>query len=123
MSRIYNNPPNARALMNGARSMGSYDLAASLSDLIDNSITAEAKTVWINCHFNDGIPLITIKDDGFGMSEEELIDAMRPASSDPDSSRADKDLGRFGWGMKSASLSQSRALTVLTRKNGQLSVQ
>ena len=46
------NPPTAEALMEGARSIGNYDLAAALGDLIDNSITAEANTISLNCIYN-----------------------------------------------------------------------
>ena len=55
------------------------------------------------------------------MSQAELHRAMRPASTNPDDERAADDLGRFGWGMKSASLSQCRRLTVVTRQDGILS--
>ena len=72
------NPPNAEALMQGARSIGNYDLAAALGDLIDNSITADAKTVKLTCDYNEGEPIIIIKDDGYGMTKEELIRAMQP---------------------------------------------
>ena len=50
------------------------------------------------------------------MSKEQLIDAMRPASQDPEDQREESDLGRFGWGMKSASFSQARSFTVITKK-------
>ena len=50
------------------------------------------------------------------MSFSELKDNMKLASEDPESTREDHDLGRFGFGMKSASLSQGRTLTVITRK-------
>lgn len=116
-----NNPPDAAALMTTARSFGNYDLPSALADLLDNSIKAKARSIDILCLRSDGEPEVRILDDGHGMSEEELCDAMRPASANPDDERADDDLGRFGWGMKSASFSQCRHLTVLTRKNGVLS--
>jgi len=116
-----NNPPDAAALMTSARSFGNYDLPSALADLLDNSIKAGARMVDILCVRNDGEPTVRILDDGHGMTEDELYKAMRPASANPDDERADNDLGRFGWGMKSASLSQCRHLTVLTRKDGTLS--
>ncbi len=61
-------------------------------------------------------PWIAIIDDGFGMSEAELIEAMRPGSKNPLDQRGDHDLGRFGLGLKSASFSQCRQLTVSSRK-------
>ena len=66
--------------MQGARSIGNYDLAAALGDLIDNSITAEATTVKLTCNYNEGEPFIIIKDNGCGMTREELIRAMQPAA-------------------------------------------
>ena len=104
--------------MTSARSFGNYDLAASLADLIDNSITAKAQNVWIICRFNGGDPSVVLTDDGFGMDEDRLLEAMRPASTNPALERSPDDLGRFGWGMKSASFSQCKKLTVLTRKLG-----
>ena len=107
--------------MMSARSFGNYDLAGALADLIDNSVKAQAKNVWITCRYNDGEPIVVIRDDGHGMSEEELHDAMRPASTNPTSERSANDLGRFGWGLKSASFSQCRKLTVLSSQDYVLS--
>lgn len=106
--------------MTSARSFGNYDLPSALADLVDNSIKAEATSLWISCTYGNGEPSIQIADNGYGMSKEELVSAMRPASTNPDENRAVNDLGRFGWGLKSASLSQCRRLTVISRKNGAL---
>lgn len=111
------NPPNATSLMMSSRSFGNYDLAGALADLIDNSVKAQATNVWITCRYNDGEPKVVIRDDGHGMREEELQDAMRPASTNPTSERSANDLGRFGWGLKSASFSQCRELTVLSSQD------
>ncbi|MCA0358323.1 MAG: ATP-binding protein [Proteobacteria bacterium] len=115
------NPPNAAALMTSARSFGNYDLPGAVADLIDNSIKAAARKVSITCLFNGGAPTLSIVDDGYGMSAAELVAAMRPASTNPSAERAPDDLGRFGWGMKSASFSQCRRLTVISRQKGGLS--
>ena len=112
------NPPDASALMTSARSFGNYDLARALSDLLDNSITAEAKSIEITCTYKVADHEIRVRDDGSGMSDEELRNAMRPASINPDEERSKDDLGRFGWGMKSASFSQCKLLTVVTKKHG-----
>ncbi len=104
--------------MTSARSFGNYDLAGALADLIDNSITAKSKNIWIRCLYNEGDTSVTVTDDGVGMNEQTLLEAMRPASTNPSLERSPDDLGRFGWGMKSASFSQCRKLTVLSRKNG-----
>ena len=118
LTPVYN-PPKQRNLFNSASSAGSYDLASALSDIIDNSITAKAKNidVYIEVHVPDlKDAWVTITDDGDGMSFSELKDNMKLASEDPEAPRENHDLGRFGFGMKSASLSQGRTLTVITRK-------
>ncbi len=97
-----------------ARSFGNYDLAAALADLIDNSIRVEAKKIIIAFQPEEGDVIVRIRDDGKGMLEYELIKAMRPASANPEDPRDASDLGRFGWGLKSASLSQARVLTVVS---------
>lgn len=118
LTPVYN-PPRQRNLFNSASSAGSYDLASALSDIIDNSITAKAKKidVYIEFDYSDlKNSWITITDDGSGMSFEELKENMKLASEDPEADRENHDLGRFGFGMKSASLSQGRTLTVISRK-------
>lgn len=100
--------------MTTARNFGSYDLAAALADLIDNSIKANASLIDISFHPTCDDIIVKIRDDGKGMARNELINAMRPASANPEDERDKTDLGRFGWGLKSASLSQARVLTVVT---------
>ncbi|MBO6696998.1 MAG: ATP-binding protein [Maricaulis sp.] len=119
--KFINNPPDAASLMMSARSFGNYDLAAALADLIDNSIKAEASEVAVQCLFNGGNPEVRVTDNGCGMSAEELQNAMRPASTNPADERSPDDLGRFGWGLKSASFSQCKRLTVVSRQDGELS--
>lgn len=95
-----------------------YDLSTAVSDILDNSITADATQITINClSKKDGVEL-EIGDDGYGMSEEELIANMRISCRDPEDSGEDGDLGRFGSGLKTASFSQARKLTVITKKRG-----
>lgn len=113
------NPPDAASLMLSARSFGNYDLPAALADLIDNSIAANAREVTLTCRYNEGNPEIRVRDDGRGLSTRELKEAMRPASNSL-SERSPEDLGRFGWGMKSASFSQCARLTVLSRRGDEL---
>ncbi len=108
------NPPLASSLMATARSFGNYDLAAALADLIDNSIRAKAHKITISFQPDGDDVIVRIRDDGTGMSKDELIKAMRPASANPEDPRDASDLGRFGWGLKSASLSQARVLTVVS---------
>ena len=111
------NPPVASDLMATARSFGNYDLAAALSDIIDNSIQANASLVEIDFQPKESDVIVRIRDNGVGMDGNALKRAMRPASSNPAQEREPQDLGRFGWGMKSASLSQARVLTVVTWQN------
>ena len=66
-------------------------------------------------------PSLIILDDGNGMTENELCEAMRYGSSNPLETRREDDLGRFGLGMKAASLSQCRKLIVVSKKEGKVS--
>ena len=117
LALLISNPPDASALMEASRSFGNYDLAAALADLIDNSITAGATKISIDCSYDGDVSFIRIADDGRGMSEEELKNAMRPASKNPLEDRSADDLGRFGLGLKTASFSQARNLTVISKKD------
>jgi hypothetical protein len=112
--------PHAAALIEGLRDIG-YTLETALADIVDNAITAKATWIEILSDTSIAEPMIGILDNGEGMSEVELIAAMRPGSSNPLDAREGPDLGRFGLGMKSASFSQCRRLTVITRKNGYVS--
>jgi hypothetical protein len=109
--------PHAASLIEGLRDIG-YSLETALADIVDNSITANAKKVEILTEVAADDPAVGVLDDGDGMTEEELISAMRPGSQNPLTARRSFDLGRFGLGMKSASFSQCRQLTVVTRKSG-----
>jgi hypothetical protein len=106
--------PRADSLIHSIRSFG-YDLATALADLIDNSITARAKSVWVNFFWNGAASWISIKDDGVGMTQEELVKAMTLGSKNPLLPRPANDLGRFGLGLKTATFSQSKQLTVATK--------
>ena len=112
--------PNAASLIEGMRDFG-YTIETAMADIIDNSITAGASRVDILTETTTDDPWIAIVDDGSGMKESELVEAMRPGSKNPLDQRERHDLGRFGLGLKSASFSQSRQLTVITRKEGQTS--
>lgn len=103
--------PSARRLMESLRDIG-YDLPAAVADLVDNSLDARADHVHVDiAHDRDG-GWIRIADDGEGMTERQLDEAMRYGSRrDYDGG----DLGHFGLGLKTASLSQCRRLTVASR--------
>jgi Histidine kinase-, DNA gyrase B-, and HSP90-like ATPase len=112
-------PPSASALIASLRGVG-YSLETATADLIDNSIAAGAKTVDVQFDWNDGEPVAWIQDDGAGMPEDQLVEAMRFGGIGPNATRALSDLGRFGLGLKTASLSQCRRLTVVSKSNGRL---
>ncbi len=109
-------PPYAPTLMESTRAIG-YSIEAAIADVIDNSIAAQASRVDID-FFPIGESYISILDNGNGMSHDELINAMQYGSKNPLEVRDEDDLGRYGLGMKTASLSQCRILTVFTKKNG-----
>ena len=109
--------PRASALVESLRDMG-YSLHTALADVIDNSITAGARNIEILADTHDQVPAIGVLDDGCGMTKPELLDAMRPGSQNPLELREVDDLGRFGLGLKTASFSQCRRVTVYTRKKG-----
>ena len=121
MASFVENAPVASDFMETARSFGNYDLALSLADIIDNSISADASGIEINVEFDDNESSIQILDDGDGMTAYELHEAMRMASQNPKNERSKKDLGRFGLGLKTASFAQATCLTVITKKLGVVS--
>ena len=105
--------PKADVLMESLRATG-YSLPDAICDLIDNSITAGARNVWLDFHWAGVDSWVSILDDGCGMAESSLIDAMRIGSKSPQEQRDPSDLGRYGLGLKTASISQARSLTVAT---------
>ena len=109
--------PRADALMESLRATG-YSLPDAVSDLIDNSITAGARNIRLHFQWAGANSWVSILDDGCGMSEPALIDAMRIGSRSPREAREPSDLGRYGLGLKTASISQARSLTVATRIAG-----
>ncbi len=114
MGRYEDLPPRADAMVASMRAIG-YDLAMAIADLIDNSIFAGSKNIWIKYHWKGPDSWIYILDDGGGMNEEKLKEAMRLGSQSPAEERDLKDLGRFGLGLKTASFSQCRIITVYTK--------
>jgi hypothetical protein len=103
--------------MQSLRGVG-YSPETALADLIDNSITAGASSVEINIDWAEEQPRVEVLDDGRGMDEATLEAAMRFGGEGPGQPRSEDDLGRFGLGLKTASLSQCRRLTVIACKNG-----
>lgn len=106
--------PDASSMIETFRAIG-YSIETSVADIIDNSISAESKNIWIDFDWKGAKTWISIKDDGFGMSNDELINAMRPGSKNPLDERSANDLGRYGLGLKTASFSQCRKLSVVSK--------
>jgi hypothetical protein len=113
-------PPRAMAMLESLRGLG-YSTAAALADIIDNSISAGAGEVKIDFAWDGPNSRITIIDNGRGMNDAELESAMRLGDKNPLDTRSVQDLGRFGMGLKTASFSQCRRLTVASAKNGTMS--
>ena len=97
-----------------------YSLETAIADLIDNCISAEADRIDIICDMTGGNPLVAILDNGKGMTEGQLLDAMRHGTANPRNLRSPRDLGRFGLGLKTASFSQCRSLTVISKRDSQV---
>ncbi len=109
-------PPQPGTMFEALRGLG-YSVPTALADIIDNSIAAGASSVDIEFHWEGVRSWIAITDDGCGMGDAELERAMCLGVIDPLGTRAITDLGRFGLGLKTASLSQARRLTVASRRN------
>lgn len=111
------NPPVAHFLMGSMRYMG-YSFEDAVADVIDNSISAYSQNIQVLFTKDPEKLFVGILDDGCGMSDKELFHAMCYGSQASEVERAENDLGRFGLGMKSASLSQCKTMTVVSRKDG-----
>jgi len=108
------------AMLESLRGLG-YSTAAALADIVDNSISAGASEIRIDFQWDGPDSRLLILDDGRGMSDPELEGAMRLGDKNPLAERDAHDLGRFGMGLKTASLSQCRRLTVASVKGGERS--
>jgi hypothetical protein len=117
MSWIADASPDPKSHIKTLMRIG-YTMPSAVADILDNSITAQSKTIEI--HSLPGLeePNLSILDDGIGMSHDELISSMKIGCKDPNDERKKGDLGRFGSGMKTASFSQARRLTVISKREG-----
>ena len=111
-------PPFAPTLMESTRAIG-YSLEAAIADIIDNSIAAKAGEVKIS-FFPIGDAYVCILDDGAGMNSDAIDTAMQYGSKSPSEARELSDLGRYGLGLKTASLSQCRMLTVVSKQGEEI---
>lgn len=117
MAREHRHPPSAACLSASMRDLG-YSLETAVADLVDNSISAGADSIEIACDLTVEDPFVVILDNGSGMTESKLLKAMRHGAENPRQDRLPNDLGRFGLGLKTASFSQCRSLTVVSRRDG-----
>lgn len=109
--------PDVANFTKSFKSIG-YNHYSAILDLIDNAVSAGATKVWVEYEKKKGSYQTIIIDNGRGMHREELIEAMRIASSDPTTLRDGKDLGKFGLGMKLASFSQTDRFSVVSKTQG-----
>lgn len=119
MSKIKTMVPPATSLLKGLRAIG-YNFSTAVADLIDNSITANAKNIRLYSDPLDDDPYFVVLDDGCGMNYSELENAMIFGSNRDGKIDCEEDLGRFGLGLKSASLSQCKELIVVSKKYGRV---
>ena len=117
MSATREAPPRAGAMLEALRGLG-YSTAGAIADIVDNSISAGARNVDITLSWSGAESRVSVLDDGRGMDDAALESAMTLGDKSPLADRDPDDLGRFGMGLKTASFSQCRRLTVSTIKNG-----
>ncbi len=113
--------PNVANFVASIRDVG-YTFEIAVADVIDNSLSANATRIEIHTVPTDDGLILTLYDNGYGMNDDELKEAMRLATKNPGHKRDKNDLGRFGLGLKTASFSQCKKLTVASKKNGSISV-
>ncbi|HGM8659837.1 TPA: ATP-binding protein [Serratia odorifera] len=117
MQKTRYSPPKASAMMEALRGLG-YSTAAALADVVDNSVSAGSAEVYLRFDWDGTQSRISILDDGHGMTDAELEAAMTLGTINPLDERTATDLGRFGMGLKTASFSQCRRLTVASKREG-----
>ena len=119
MSELVERKFPAMALITGLRAIG-YNFSTAVADIIDNSVSACASEIKIYSDPLETEPYFCILDNGCGMNGKELDNAMLPGSDRENKEDSKLELGRFGLGLKSASLSQCREFTVASKKYGKI---
>lgn len=104
--------PSASRLTNSLRDIG-YEFVTAVADIVDNSLSAGAARVDVLINFRGADSSVFIVDDGMGMTSQGLDEALRFGSR---RSYSHNELGRYGLGLKTASLSQCRRLSVVSRR-------
>ena len=108
--------PSPRRLIEALRDVG-YDFVGAVADLIDNSIAANATSVDVQVRWDGPDTWLRIADNGTGMDASTITEALRFGS---ERSYRPDDLGKFGLGLKTASLSQCRQILVASRTSEQI---
>jgi hypothetical protein len=109
--------PKPDSIAESLRAFG-YSLGDAVADLVDNSLSVASKHINLTFWWDGPSSWIRVEDDGHGMKESDLVEAMRMGSRNPREFRDSTDLGRFGLGLKTASFSQCRRVIVRSRANG-----
>jgi hypothetical protein len=105
--------PSAKRLIKSLRDIG-YEFVDAVADIVDNSVEGQATVINITLNFDGENSYLTIADNGIGMTSKEIQESLR-FGSNRTYAEAD-DLGRYGLGLKTASLSQCERLTVSSRR-------
>jgi len=111
-------PPDPLGTFDSMRAYG-YHFSEAIADIIDNSISAKAKNIWIDMRYDKSDSWVRISDDGIGMDQFTLIEAMTIGRKPVQNTRTIEDHGRFGFGLKTASISQVKRLTVNSKKKNE----
>lgn len=119
MGRIIEKQPPAKTLITGIRAIG-YNFSTAVADIIDNSISAQANRIDVISDVSDNKAFAEFLDNGVGMTYGELENAMLLGSNRDGREDSEVELGRFGLGLKSASLSQCRVFTVVSKIRDEL---
>lgn len=111
--QVSENTPNAAKLIGSLRHLD-YDDVSAICDIVDNSVDAGATAIWIDIKgTKEGIEEVRITDNGKGMSAATLNEALKLGSETEKNPAF--DLGRFGMGLITASISLGRRLEVTTQ--------
>ena len=103
--------PSASRLIRSLRDMG-YDFCQAVADVVDNSVEAASTAIGVDLVFEGDRSYVRIVDNGHGMNDKQILEALRFGS---ERAYKDTDLGKFGLGLKTASLSQATRLTVASK--------
>ena len=96
-----------------------YKLEEVVADLVDNSIDASAENIWVvfneEAYRDKSSFYLLCMDDGEGINSEGMSSVMDFGAP---RDYSELELGKFGVGMKSSSLSQAKEITLLSKTKG-----